>query len=292
MNNIALIVHGGAWAIPSELKQACRNGVLAGLDRGWNVLRNGGTALDACEQAIIQLENDPVFDAGIGSHLNRDGRIQMDAILMDGRSLKSGAVIAVERVLNPIRLARLVLERSEHMMLAAAGAELFARENGLGLCDPKELITDSEAQIWSEKSGKVTNFGTVGAVAVDAEGNLASGTSTGGTLYKYPGRVGDSALIGCGCYADNSSAAISCTGHGESVMKLVLAKTASDFVLSGKSAQDAAVAAVSLLGKRTTGRGGLIIVDREGRVGASFSTPAMAYAFKTSTTSGIFDTGS
>jgi len=292
VNNIALIVHGGAWAIPSELKQACRNGVLAGLDRGWNVLRNGGTALDACEQAIIQLENDPVFDAGIGSHLNRDGRIQMDAILMDGRSLKSGAVVAVERVLNPIRLARLVLERSEHMMLAAAGAELFARESGLGLCDPKELITDSEAQIWSEKSGKVTNFGTVGAVAVDAEGNLASGTSTGGTLYKYPGRVGDSALIGCGCYADNSSAAISCTGHGESVMKLVLAKTASDFVLSGKSAQDAAVAAVSLLGKRTTGRGGLIIVDREGRVGASFSTPAMAYAFKTSTTSGIFDTGS
>jgi len=292
VKNLALVVHGGAWNIPSELKQACRKGVLAGLDRGWKILQDGGRALDACEQAIIQLEDDPIFDAGIGSHLNRDGDIQMDAILMDGRSLKSGAVIAVERIRNPIQLARLVLERSEHMMLAGVGAELFARENGLEFCDPQELITDREAQIWSEKSGKVANFGTVGAVALDAEGNLASGTSTGGTLYKYPGRVGDSALIGCGCYADNSSAAISCTGHGESIMKLVLAKTASDFVLTGMSPQEAAAAAISLLGRRTTGRGGLIIVDREGRVGTSFSTQDLAYAFKTSTTSGIFDTGS
>jgi L-asparaginase / beta-aspartyl-peptidase len=291
VKNLALVVHGGAGAIPSELKQACKNGLLAGLDRGWNVLQIGGSALDACEQAIIQLENDPLFDAGIGSHLNRDGHIQMDAILMDGSSLKSGAVVAVERVCNPIRLARLVLDRSEHMLLAGAGAELFAHENGLSLCDPSELITDREAQIWSDKSGKVANFGTVGAVALDANGNVASGTSTGGTLYKYPGRVGDSALVGCGCYADNSSGAISCTGHGESIMKLVLAKTASEFILSGKSPQEAAAAAVSLLGKRTAGRGGLIVVDREGRIGTSFSTPDMAYAFKTNTTSGIFDIG-
>ena len=266
--------------------------MLAGLDQGWRVLQGGGSALDACEQAIIQLENDPIFDAGIGSHLNRDGHIQMDAILMDGSTLKSGAIVAVERIRNPIRLARLVLDHSEHMLLAGAGAELFAHENGLSFCDPKELITDREARIWSEKSGHVANLGTVGAVALDAEGNLASGTSTGGTLYKYPGRVGDSALVGCGCYADNSTGAISCTGHGESVMKLVLAKTASDFILSGKSPQEAAAAAVALLGKRTSGRGGLIIVDREGRVGTWFSTPDMAYAFKTSTTSGIFDNGS
>jgi L-asparaginase / beta-aspartyl-peptidase len=291
VKNIAIVVHGGAWAIPSDLAETCRVGVLAGLERGWNVLCDGGSALDACEQAIVQLENDPVFDAGIGSHLNRDGHIQMDAILMDGVSLKSGAVVAVERIRNPIRLARLVLERSEHMMLAGDGAELFARENGLGLCDPAELVTAREAQIWSEKSGNLANFGTVGAVAFDSQGNLASGTSTGGTLYKYPGRVGDSALIGCGCYADNLSSAISCTGHGESIMKLVLAKRACDFVGSGKPAQEAADAAVSLLRTRTSGRGGLIIVDREGRVGAAFSTPNMAYAFKTSTTSGIFDIG-
>jgi beta-aspartyl-peptidase (threonine type) len=289
VKNLALIVHGGAWAIPANLNQACRNGVLAALNRGWDILQNGGSALDACEQAIIQLENDPLFDAGIGSHLNRDGHVQMDAILMDGRSLKSGAVVAIERIRNPIRLARLVLDRTEHMLLAGAGAEMFAHENGLELCDPSELITDREARIWSEKSGKVANFGTVGAVALDAEGNLSSGTSTGGTLYKYPGRVGDSALVGCGCYADNSSGAISCTGHGESIMKLVLAKSASEFLLSGKSPEEAAAAAVMLLGKRTAGRGGLILVDREGRVGTSFSTPNMAYAFKTSTTSGIFD---
>jgi beta-aspartyl-peptidase (threonine type) len=292
VKNIALVVHGGAWAIPSDLKQPCRKGVLASLERGWNVLQDGGSALDACQEAIIQLENDPIFDAGLGSHLNRDGQIQMDAILMDGRTLKSGAVVAVERIRNPIRLARLVLDRSEHMLLAGAGAERFALENGLPLCDPNELITDREAQIWSQKSGKTANFGTVGAVAIDSQGNLASGTSTGGTFYKYPGRVGDSALVGCGCYADNSSGAVSCTGHGESMMKLVLAKSASDFILSGKSAQEAAAAAVSLLGNRTTGRGGLIIVDRDGRVGTSFSTPDMAYAFRTSTTSGIFDIGS
>lgn len=292
MKNIALVVHGGAGSIPPELKQACRNGVLTALDRGWNVLENGGSALDACEHSIIELENDPVFDAGVGSHLNRDGHIQMDAVLMDGVSLKSGAVVAVERIHNPIRLARLILDRSENMLLAGPGAELFARENGLGFCDPKELIIEREAQIWSEKSGKAANFGTVGAVALDAAGNLASGTSTGGTLYKYPGRVGDSALVGCGCYADNFSGAVSCTGHGESIMKVVLAKTASDFLVSGKSAQEAAAAAVALLGKRTTGRGGLIILDREGRVGASFSTPHMSYAYKTNTTSGIFDTES
>src|SRR5439155_24098649 len=137
VKNIALVVHGGAWAIPSELKQACKDGVLAGLDRGWNLLRNGGSALDACEQAIVQLENDPTFDAGIGSHLNRDGHIQMDAILMDGGSLKSGAVVAVERILNPIKLPRLVLNRSEHMRLAGAGAELFAGRNGPGFCRPE-----------------------------------------------------------------------------------------------------------------------------------------------------------
>src|SRR5205814_414130 len=186
-------------------------------------------------------------DAGIGSHLNRDGNVQLDAILMNGATLKSGAIVAVERIRNPIKLARVVLDKSEHMLIAGYGAEQFALEHGIGLCNPKDLITKREAEIWASLSGKVANLGTVGAVALDAQGNLASGTSTGGTLYKYPGRVGDSALIGCGCYADNLSGAVSCTGHGESMMKLVLAKTASDFVLSGMPAQQAAEAAVLLL---------------------------------------------
>jgi L-asparaginase / beta-aspartyl-peptidase len=289
VRNIALVVHGGAWNIPSDLAQACKKGVLAGLERGWKILQDGGSAVDACEQAVIELENDPVFDAGLGSHLNRDGNVQMDAILMDGITLKSGAVVAIERIRNPIRLARLVLDRSEHMLLAAAGAENFALEHGLEFCDPRDLVTERELQFWSERSRNVPTFGTVGAVALDQKGNLASGTSTGGTLYKYPGRVGDSALVGCGCYADNLASAVSCTGHGESMMKVVLAKMANDMVAAGKSPQEAADAAVALLTKRTSGRGGLIVIDREGRVGTAFSTPHMAYAFQTATASGIFD---
>jgi L-asparaginase / beta-aspartyl-peptidase len=281
MNNIALVVHGGAWEIPQHLIQTCQKAVKRAVDRGWNVLVHGGSALDACEQAIVELEDDPVFDAGIGSHPNRDGNVQLDAILMNGGTLKSGAVVAVERVRNPIRLARLILEKSEHMLLAGYGAEQFAVEHGIALCDPKELITETEAGLWASLSGKVAKLGTVGAVALDSDGNLASGTSTGGTLFKYPGRVGDSALVGCGCYADNTSAAISTTGHGESIMKVVLAKAANDLVAAGRSPQVAADEAIAHLTKRTGGRGGLIIVDREGRVGFAFSTPNMAYAYRT-----------
>ncbi len=289
MGNIAFIVHGGAWEIPAELRSACQQGVRRALNRGWNILQNGGSALDACEQAIIELEDEPVFDAGVGSHPNREGKAQLDAILMDGSSLKSGGVVAVERIRNPIRLARAVLEKSDHMLLAGYGAERFAVEQGIPLCDPSDLITEREARIWSSLSGKVVNFGTVGAVALDVSGNLASGTSTGGTLYKYPGRVGDSALVGCGCYADNESSGISTTGHGESIMKIVLAKTANDFVVAGKPAQEAADASIALLTKRTAGAGGLIILDRQGRTGFAFSTSHMAYGCRTPTTSVIFD---
>ena len=291
MSNIALVVHGGAWEIPNHLIETCQKAVKRALDRGWNVLSRGGLALDACEQAIIELEDDPVFDAGVGSHPNRDGNVQLDAILMNGATLKSGAVVAVERVRNPIRVARAVLEKSEHMLLAGYGAEQFALECGIPLCDPKELITDTEARRWASLSGKAVNpvnFGTVGAVALDSRGNLASGTSTGGTLFKYPGRVGDSALVGCGCYADNLSAAISATGHGESIMKVVLAKTASDMVAAGRTPQSAADDCIAHLSKRTSGKGGLIIVDREGRAGLAFSTPNMAYAFRTPSFAGTF----
>jgi len=289
---IALVVHGGAWDIPTELKETCRAGVQRALDRGWAILESGGSALDACEEAIIELEDEAVFDAGIGSHFNRDGKIQLDAILMNGATLKSGAVVAVEHIRNPIRLARAILEKSEHMLIAGYGAEQFALEYGIGLCNPKDLVADREATLWASLSGKAANLGTVGAIALDKDGNLASGTSTGGTLYKYPGRVGDSALVGCGCYADNLAGAVSTTGHGESIMKVVLAKTANDFVAAGKSPQQAADEAVALLMRRTEGRGGLIILDRQARAGLAFSTPDMAYAFRTPTTSGIFGSGS
>jgi beta-aspartyl-peptidase (threonine type) len=292
--NTALIVHGGAWDIPTHLRQICKNGVQRALDRGFAILERGGSALDACEQAIIELEDEPVFDAGIGSHLNRDGKIQLDAILMDGPTLKSGAVVAVERVRHPILLARAVLEKSEHMLLAGYGAEQFALEHGVPLCDPKELITDEELAEWGLRSREVANLGTVGAVALDSQGKIASGTSTGGTPHKYPGRVGDSALVGCGCYA-SEAAGISSTGHGESIMKVVLAKTVHDFIAEGAQVQLAAEDAVALLTRLTGGRGGLIALDREGRPGFAFSTGNMAYAYRriygSVTVSGIFDTG-
>jgi len=282
-------VHGGAWDVPSELLEQCRHGVRTAADRGWTILAAGGTALDACEQAIIELEDDPVFDAGIGSHLNRDRRAQLDAILMDGRSLKSGAVACVERIRNPIQLARLVLEKSEHMLLAGPGAEQFAVENGFSLCDRSVFLIDAELQRWASRAGDAVKSGTVGAVALDANGNLASGTSTGGTFFKFPGRVGDSPLVGCGCYADNEGAAVSSTGNGESIMKVVLAKAANDLIVAGHSPQSAADAANAMLTRRTGGRGGLIVVDRKGRVGASFTTKNMAHAFRTSNDAAAVD---
>ncbi len=289
---LALMVHGGAWTIPAEAAEACRAGCLRALERGWAVLTQGGSAIDACEAATLELENNPIFDAGVGSHLNRDGRVQLDAILMDGRTLKAGAVAGVERIRNPVTVARLVLERSEHMMLVGAGAEQFAVEMGVRLCNPSELVIAREVELWYKYKHESNiarghfsgeqQAGTVGAVALDTQGNLAAGTSTGGTACKYPGRVGDSSLIGCGCYADNSSGAVSSTGYGEAIMKVVMAKVASDLVAAGLAPQAAAEKAVAVLGERTQGHGGLIVLDRSGRIGAAFSTPNMAYAFRTS----------
>ncbi|HLW82067.1 MAG TPA: isoaspartyl peptidase/L-asparaginase [Candidatus Acidoferrales bacterium] len=285
--NFSLIVHGGAWDIPDAAIADCHSGISRALEAGRNVLVKNGSALDAIEAVIVVLEDDLTFDAGIGSHLNRDGRVQLDAILMDGASLKSGAVAAVERIRNPIRLARKILESSEHMMLAAAGAELFAKENGIPLCDPSELIVERERAAWQRcRTGQheyafhfAQQQGTVGAVARDSRGNLAAGTSTGGTCCKFPGRVGDSPLVGCGCYADSEAGAISCTGHGEAIMKIVMAKTAAEFLRAGLPAESAAKESVSLLAQRVQSTGGLILLDRHGHAAASFNTPRMAYGY-------------
>ncbi len=293
-----LIVHGGAWDIPDDAVEACQEGCRRALEAGWNAFEKGGSAVDAVEAAIVVLEDAPIFDAGIGSHLNRDGVVQLDAILMRGDTLKAGAVSAVERVRNPLRLARAVMEKSEHMMLVGSGAEQFAEENGLPLCDPKELIIEREAAAWRQfrekkrsmdtpeagksdlgKPGTGGMGGTVGAVALDSAGLFAAGTSTGGTCCKFPGRVGDSSLIGCGCYADNHSGAVSCTGYGEAIMKIVMAKTATDLMARGKSAQEAAQAAVGILTERTGDRAGLILIDPKGNLGFAHSTSRMAFGY-------------
>ncbi len=283
----ALIVHGGAWHIPDEAVEDCRAGCRRALEAGWEILERGGSALDAVEAAVVVLEDDPTFDAGLGSHLNRDGRVQLDAIVMDGTTLAAGAVAAVEHIRNPIRLARKVMESSGHVMLVGAGAEQFAAEQGLALCSPEELVTERERRAWERcrQDEHLAEFhfghshGTVGGVALDRDGNLASGTSTGGTCCKRPGRVGDSPLIGCGCYADNEAGAASCTGSGEAIMKIVMAKTAVDFLRQGKTPAEASQACVELLARRTAGTGGVILLDREGRPGLFWSTPRMACGY-------------
>ena len=306
----ALIVHGGAWDIPDEAVDACNSGCRAALDAGWTILSRGGSALAAVEAAILVLEDEPVFDAGFGSHLNLDGRVECDAIVMNGATLRSGAVAALQRIRNPIRLARAVLEHCPHMMLVGEGAERFARDHGISLCDPEELVSEAEREAWRHCSQdkhaaahhRGHEQGTVGAVALDAEGKLFAGTSTGGTCCKLPGRVGDSPLIGCGCYADSGAGGVSCTGYGEAIMKIVMAKTAVDLLRTGNGAfcvsdssrdpanhapascaADAAMLAarqaVHMLAQRTHATGGLILLDCEGNPGFAFNTPRMAYAY-------------
>jgi len=287
----SLIVHGGAWDIPDDATDACQAGCRRALQAGWSVLSRGGHALDAIEAAVIALEDDPVFDAGYGSHLNLDGHVECDAIVMDAATLRAGSVAGLHRIKNPIRAARAVLEKSPHMMLISEGAERFAAQHGVALCDPADLISPAEREAWlrcREDSHAAEHHrgheqGTVGAVALDEHGRLYAATSTGGTCCKLPGRVGDSPLIGCGCYADTDTGGVSTTGYGEAIMQVVLAKTAADFLRPAASTPErAAQAAVQLLANRGKGTGGLILLDKHGKPGFAFNTPRMAYGFVSS----------
>ncbi|HMF91481.1 MAG TPA: isoaspartyl peptidase/L-asparaginase [Candidatus Angelobacter sp.] len=297
-----LVVHGGAWAMPDDVIDAHRTGVEKALAEGWRVLERGGKALDAVEAAIVSMENDETFDAGRGSFLTRDGRVQLDALMMDGATLRAGGVGCVERIRNPIAAARLVLDESPHVYFVGEGAERFAQEHGMNLCRNEELVIKREIKRLKQAqekeaaghpdltfAGPQSSHDTVGAVALDVNGNIAAGTSTGGTLNKDPGRVGDSSLIGCGCYADNLSAAVSCTGWGEPIMKLVLAKWAADVVGEGIAPDAAAKEAIGYLERRLKGHGGMILLDSRGRFGIAHNTPRMAWAYKTAdeTDSGI-----
>jgi L-asparaginase / beta-aspartyl-peptidase len=289
----ALIVHGGAWDIPDDAVDACNEGCRNALAAGWSILASGGSALEAVEASVIVLEDDPVFDAGYGSHLNRDGQVECDAIVMDGARLRAGAAAGLHRLKNPIRLARKILEECPHMMLIGEGAERFAKDSGLALCNPEELVSEAEWQAYLHCSKdehaaahhRGHEQGTVGAVALDQHGHLFAATSTGGTCCKLPGRVGDSPLIGCGCYADSQAGGVSCTGYGEAIMKIVMAKTAVDFLRRNLpdggnavvDAQSAADDAIKLLAGRGKGTGGLILLDRSGTPALAFNTPRMAY---------------
>jgi beta-aspartyl-peptidase (threonine type) len=299
--NPVLVVHGGAWAIPDDMVEAHLNGVRNASAAGWRVLERGGSALDAVEEAVVVLEDDETFDAGRGAFLNRDGKVQLDAFIMDGSTLRGGGVGCVERLRNPVRAARKILSDSPHVYFVAEGAERFAAEHGITLCRNEDLIIPREVErlraYQAQASNSSSNDGndlfapaiandmlshdTVGAVALDRDGNIAASTSTGGTLNKAPGRLGDSSLIGCGCYADNLTAAASTTGWGEPIMKLVLAKWAADRVESGSLPEWVATEAMNYLQQRLNGHGGIILLDAESRFGIAHNTPRMAWATHT-----------
>ena len=301
-----LVVHGGAWAMPDDMVEAHIRGVTNALAAGWRVLTRVGSgecsALDAVEEAVVIMEDDETFDAGRGSFLNRDGKVQLDALIMDGATLRAGGVGCVERLRNPVRAARKILSESPHVYFVGDGAEKFAAEHGLPLCNNEDLVIPREierlrkyqtdlAQREESHDGNhlfaaatddpTISHDTVGAVALDRDGNIAAATSTGGTLNKAPGRLGDSSLIGCGCYADNQSAAASTTGWGEPIMKLVLAKWAADRVEAGNLPEWAALEAMNYLKQRVNGHGGIILLDAQGRYGIAHNTPRMAWAVRT-----------
>ena len=303
-SNPILVVHGGAWAIPDNMVDAHIQGVRNAVAAGWRALEKGGSSLDAVEEAVVVLEDDETFDAGRGSFLNREGKVQLDAFIMEGSTLRGGGVGGVERLRNPVRAARKILSESPHVYFVGEGAERFAAEHGIPLCENSELVIPREverlqafqahaAEQVPDLFAPAISHDTVGAVALDAEGNIAAATSTGGTLNKAPGRLGDSSLIGCGCYADSEAGGVSCTGYGEAIMKIVMAKTAVDFLRRSvvcvdsphgascepSSAQLAAREAVHLLAKRTHATGGLILLDRHGNPGFAFNTPRMAYGY-------------
>ena len=275
-----LAVHGGAgaaWADPSSVAEAER-ALVESLRAGFGVLAGGGSALDAVERAVVVLEDHPLFNAGRGAALTRAGEVELDAAVMDGARRAAGAVACVRGIANPVRAARLVLERSPHVLLVGPGAEAFAVAHGLAPVDPASLVTPPRRAEWErgrERAGPAGG-GTVGAVARDAAGHLAAATSTGGRAGQLPGRVGDSPLVGAGTWADDASCAVSATGAGEAFVRAAFAhEVDAQLRLLGAGLEDAcraALARVAALGAE----GGCVAVDRTGRIALPFSTPAMA----------------
>ena len=294
----SIMVHGGAWDIPPEQHEAHRHGTRRAAEAGWAVLAGGGSAMDAVEAAIVVMEDDETFDAGRGSFLNADGQVELDAGCMDGGDLQVGAVASVQFIRNPIRLARTVMERSEHVLLVGQGAQRFAHRMGFSPCELTDLAVPREFERWqkllydrtySARSSFARNnpslqagpSDTVGCVALDAGGHVAAGTSTGGTPNKMPGRVGDVPMVGCGFYADDQLGGASTTGWGESIAKVLLARLALHYLETLGDPHAACRAAIEVLERRVNGLGGVILLAPDGRPGWYHNTPHIAYAYRT-----------
>jgi len=284
---IAIIVHGGAWEIPDAQVEAHEQGCRKATEIGFARLRGGASAMDAVEAAVCSLEDDPTYDAGRGSFLNRDGVVELDAGVMDGASLDSAAVAGVSGVANPVTLARRMLERTRDRLVVGAGAHLLAQELGLETVDPDSLATPAMRALWERTRGSDPRFifqpkprGTVGAVALDIRGGMAAATSTGGSPGKRPGRVGDSPLVGSGFFVDAEVGGASATGHGEAIVTVGLSRLVVDLMRGGVSSKEAArIAVEALASPRIAGVGGVIVLDKKGAAGVAFNTSRMARAW-------------
>lgn len=269
-----LVLHGGAGEWRDTHLPLALAGLRTAAQHVSATLAGGASALDAVCEAVAMLEDDPVFNAGTGSVLNRDGDVEMDASVMNGADLGFGAVAAIARVRNPVQVARCVMEQSAHALLAGAGALQFARLHGFADYDP---ITERARNEYLRRTQPPAP-GTVGAVALDIAGNLAAATSTGGIALKLPGRVGDSPLPGAGTYA-GSAAAVSATGKGEQIMRMLAAKRIHDLIEAGHSANDAIAQLLSEIGRRVGSDAGFIAVTRHAEIGVGHDTPAMVYGY-------------
>lgn len=300
MQKPLIVVHGGAGTWRRERRSLGIVGVKEAARIGYQTLKEGGPALDAVEASVMYMEDNEVFNAGRGSALSIEKHVEMEASIMDGKTLSAGAVSLLKDVKNPVHLARIVMENTDHVFVAGNGAEKLADLFSLERCNP---VTELRVRYWQEFKdrlvkgeweylpklqklvschAKLFELGTVGAVAFDKDENVAAATSTGGFSLKFPGRVGDSPLIGCGTYADNETGACSTTGIGEIAIRLVLAKTACDFTRKGASAQEAAESSIRLVNRRMDSAFmGLIVVDRFGRVGAAHNSPNLCWAYMT-----------
>ena len=290
-----LVIHGGAGTIlrenlSPEKEEAYINKLNEALLAGENILKMGGSSLDAITEAILIMENSPLFNAGKGAVFSEEGIVEMDASIMDGRSTEAGSVAGVHTIKNPILAARAVMENSKHVLLTGDGADSFASKQGLEIVDSSYFFTEDRWKSYkkAKAENEIKKYGTVGAVALDSYGNLAAGTSTGGMTYKMKGRVGDSPIIGAGTYADNSTCAVSATGHGEFFIRNVVAYDISALMkykeLSLKEAADYVI--LNKL-KNIGGSGGIIAVDHEGNYTMTFNTPGMYRGVVTS--SGLID---
>jgi beta-aspartyl-peptidase (threonine type) len=275
---LAIIVHGGADTLPPEKVEASKAGCLAAVRAGWKVLEAGGSALDSVEAAVRVFEDDPTFNAGVGACLNRDGAVELDAGIMESSGLRAGGVGAIRGVRHPISVARQVL-RSGSVLLVGPGAERFAAEHRAEQCDPADLVTEEARRDLEEQRHSCD---TVGCVALDAQGVLAAGASTGGLIGKEPGRVGDSPLVGSGIYAEERHGACAMTGTGETIIQVALARTVIEFLAEGCDPTASAERAIRVLEERVQGEGGCIVLDPDGRIGWAHNSPDMSCAYMTS----------